>query len=100
MSSVTEITNVNEQTAFINGHDSCVIFFGSIRCHHCRDMNDVVADMAMTYPKVAFAHVEVTKVKVANVDGVPVFVGYRKQTPVDVVVGADPEALIQLVSSL
>lgn len=72
---VIEITNFNEHESFIANNEKVVLFFGSIRCPHCRNMGPVVEKMAEQYPTVAFGHIEVTEVE--NVNGVPVFVGYK-----------------------
>lgn len=100
MSHVAEITNYDQQTSFINNNPKGIIFFGSSRCHHCADMIPVVQDLSQKYPSVAFAHVETTKVKVDNVDGVPVFVAYKSSVPIDVLVGADDEKLRDIVHIL
>ena len=96
---MTEITSDYEEQQFINTHDRAVIFFGSQRCPHCRDMVPVIQDMIGKYPSVAFAHVEVTAVEVENVNGVPVFVGYRDRNPVDVIVGARVKAVTQMIET-
>lgn len=99
--SVVEITNYNQHESFINDNANAVIFFGSERCHHCVAITPVVKQLAGKYPNVKFGHVEVTKAKVQNINkGVPVFVGYRNHQPVDVVLGADEEGLVDLIESL
>lgn len=99
MSRVLEITNLQEHDSFIANNDLAVIFFGSDRCQHCRNMVPVVENLADQYPSVAFAHIEVTKVKVENIKGVPAFVGYKMGNPVDIVIGADPEQLIDMIET-
>lgn len=99
MSRVVDITNYDEHQSMITNNDRCVIFFGSRNCPHCRDMMRPYEDLAAKYPNVRFGHVEVTKVEVDNIDGVPVFVGYKMHVPVDTVLGADPKALTNMVQT-
>lgn len=95
---VAEITNFDQHQGLIANNDRVVIFLGSERCGHCRTMVPVVQKFARQYPNVAFGHVEITKVKTENVGPVPVFVGYRDHNPVDVVLGADNEALQGMIT--
>lgn len=96
---VIEITNFNEHESFIANNDKEVLFFGSIRCSHCHKMVPIVEKIAEQYPTVAFGHIEVTEVEVENVDGVPVFVGYKNQIPIDIVVGASPNKLTNMIEN-
>jgi thiol-disulfide isomerase/thioredoxin len=96
---VIEITNFNEHESFIANNKRAVIFFGSIKCGHCRNMVPVVGKMAEQYPTVAFGHIEITEVEVENVDGVPVFVGYKDQIPIDMVLGASPKTLTNMIET-
>lgn len=99
MSRVININNYNEHQAFISNNDRGVIFFGSVRCPHCRSMTSTFEDLAAKYRNVSFAHVEVSKVDVDNVDGVPVFVAYKSHVPVDVVLGANKESIIKMIET-
>lgn len=99
MSHITEITNDQEHDAFIANNTHAVIFFGSYKCHHCQSMTPIYQKLSDKYPQIAFAHVEVTKVHVDNLDGVPVFVGYRDHVPVDTVLGVDERALINMIET-
>jgi len=94
---VTEITNIEENDAFIANNPAGVIFFGSSSCPHCTRMVPMYKELYKKYPSVAFAHVEVNKVEVDNIKGVPVFVGYKNHVPVDSVVGESPESLIEMI---
>lgn len=96
---VIEITNSNENDSFIANNNKAIIFFGSIRCPHCRNMVPVFDKMAQQYPSIAFAHVEVTEVEVENINGVPVFVAYKNHIPVDSVVGASPQSLTKMIQT-
>jgi thiol-disulfide isomerase/thioredoxin len=99
MSRVFEITNFDEHEAFIANNDKAVIFFGSRGCPHCRNMVPIIEEMANKYKTVAFAHIEVSEVEVENVDGVPVFVGYRMHVPVGVVLGASPNKITNMIET-
>ena len=99
MSRVVEINNFNEHEAFINNNSRGVLFFGSMSCPHCHDMVQFVNDLSVKYPNVKFGPIEVSKVDVDNVDGVPVFVGYKSRQPVDVVLGARKNALEDMVKN-
>lgn len=97
--SVTEITNFDEHESFIANNDRAVLFFGSIVCSHCRAMAPIVEKLSKYYPTVKFAHIEVSEVKVENVEGVPVFVGYKYKTPVGKVLGSDQKMLINMIET-
>lgn len=99
MSRVAEITNFSEQESFIANNERAVLFFGSERCGHCRNMVPVIERMTTQYPSVAFGHVEVTRVKVDNVNGVPVFVNYLRKVPVNVIIGASPQELTSAIET-
>jgi len=98
MSGVVELTNYHDHDNFIDNNDKCIIFFGSQYCHHCHDMIPVFEQMAQDYPEIAFGHIEVTKVKVENIDGVPVFVIYKNKQPIDVVLGANKDKLLNIIN--
>lgn len=100
MPSVIEITNGPQHDSFINQNQRAMIFFGSERCGHCREMGPVYEQLARAYPSVAFAHVEVSRVKTENIDGVPVFVGYSNGAYVDMVLGAQRRELLSLITKL
>lgn len=97
MSNVIEITNSDESDLFIANNIRGIIFFGSVRCPHCRTMTPIYEELANKYASLAFAHVETSKVEVDNLDGVPVFVAYKDHVPIDTVIGARPEALTALI---
>lgn len=97
MSNVYEITDGPEHDAFINDNDKCMIFFGSAGCSHCRTMIPIYNKFVKKYPSVKFSHVEITKVTTKNIQGVPAFVGYKAHEPVDLVLGANPEAVEMMI---
>jgi len=73
------------------------MFFGSATCPHCKTMAPIVAKLAKKYPQIKFSHVEVSKVTVEDLDGVPCFIAFRDGTPIGKVEGADPEALENII---
>lgn len=99
MSEVVELNNYIDHDNFIDNNNKCVIFFGSQFCHHCHDMISVFEQLSKDYPSIAFGHIEVTKIKVENVDGVPVFVIYKNKTPIDLVLGANKDKLLNIIKT-
>lgn len=97
MAQVFEITNVVQHDSFIANNRSGVMFYGSKRCPHCRNMKPVIERMAQKYPSVAFSHVETTEVEVVHINEIPVFIGYKNGVPIDIVMGADSDGLTQLI---
>ena len=97
MSGVRELNSAQDFDAIIANNRIALIFYGSAKCGHCKSITPFVAELVTRYPSVAFGHVEVTKVKVEGIDGVPVFVVYKDQKPVDKLVGADQEGLVKLL---
>ena len=100
MSTVREITHMAEHDAFIKNNPSAVLFFGSNRCGHCKDITPFFGQLSKQYPNVAFGHVETTRVKTEGADAVPVFVGYKNGRPLPPVLGADEQGLKALVLRL
>ena len=94
---IVEITNSDESDSFIANNKLGVIFFGSMRCPHCKTMVPFFQTLADKYPSVGFAHVEVSLVDVNDIDGVPVFAGYKDQIPVASVLGASKDALVSMI---
>jgi thiol-disulfide isomerase/thioredoxin len=99
MYKVHEITDIQDHDSFIANNKNVIIFFGAEKCGHCRNMTVIFQQMCRDYPFIKFAHVEVTKVKSENVDGIPVFAGYKMHEPIDVIIGADPDAIINMIET-
>jgi len=99
MSRVVEITDSVQEEIFIRNNPRAVIFFGSAMCGHCRTMAPIYERLVNKYPTVANAHVETSRVKVTDLAGVPVFVGYKNGQPVDMVVGALENDLITMIET-
>lgn len=100
MSRITEITDIQEEAAFVANNLLAVIFFGSSGCSHCRHIAPIYERLPDRYPQVAFAHVETSLVEVDGLDGVPTFAAYKRGNPVDKLVGADERGLINMIESL
>lgn len=101
MDRIVELNNYEEHNNFINSNPSCVIFFGSQNCGHCKNMVIPFEDLAEKYSNVGFAHVEVNKTPTIGTDnGVPIFVGYKNKQPFDQILGANNNALSTMVSKL
>ena len=99
MSRIIEINNFDEHEAFISNNERGIIFFGSVRCSHCRNITPVVEKLSVQYPSIRFGHVEVTEVDVENIKGVPVFVAYKMQVPIDVAIGPNAKSLATWVET-
>lgn len=97
--SIVEITNYTDHQNFIKDNERAVIFFGSKNCGHCTHIAPIFKTIAIEYPEIKFGHVEVTKVKTKNIDGVgvPQFVGYVRTVPVEVIVGASPDDIVAML---
>src|SRR5438132_8823209 len=101
MAQIVEITNGVQHQDFIRNNRAGVIFFGKSTCPHCQAMTPYFSELARRYSgRVKFGHVEVSRVEVKDIDGVPVFVVYRNGAPVDRVVGEDKDGLRNLIDSL
>lgn len=99
-STMTEIISVEQYDNFVHKNNKCLVFYGSEGCGHCQHIKPKVYQLVKQYPNIKFAHIEVTKVHVDNLDGVPIFVGFHDGTAVDKVEGADEHALIDLLNNL
>lgn len=100
MSRVLEVTESDDQQKVLKSSPKVVVFYGSKRCPHCVDMEDVFENLSRKYRKVLFVHVETTQIKVDNITGVPVFDIYRNGEMIDAIMGARKEALQEAVARL
>lgn len=100
MNRVTELKTANEQRNFCGSATHVVIFYGSSKCGHCKVMGPIYDELPQQYPNIKFAHVETSRVKVDNIDGVPVFVLYEEGEPVQKIVGARRDELMNLIESI
>lgn len=100
MSRVVEISDMEEESSFITSNPSAIIFFGSVRCSHCRAIAPIYEKLSQKYGNVAFGHVETSLVEVNDLAGVPTFAAYKGAVPVDKLVGASEKGLISLIESL
>ena len=89
-----ELSSSADQKKFKSDNKLALIFFGSMYCPHCMDMKPLVEDYVTIHENIAFAHVEVSGVKVENIPGVPIFAGYVNGVFYDEVVGADVVVIV------
>lgn len=97
---IHEIEDGEMQDEFVARYPNSIIFIGSQNCGHCEHIKPFFEDLVIRYPRIAFAHVETTRVKVDGVKGVPTFVAYKSGYPFAVVVGADEDKLNELCREL
>jgi thiol-disulfide isomerase/thioredoxin len=101
MASIFEIKTASDSQSFVKNNPRGIIFYGSKTCGHCIAMKPYINEMAAKYPKIAFAHVEVSEVKVDKLgSGVPVFIGYYKGKAVDKVVGANKSGVAKMIAKI
>ena len=60
-------------------------------------MTPIYQQLAHKYNSVVFGHVETSRVDVENLNGVPAFVAYKDSQPVEMVLGARREALVDMI---
>jgi thiol-disulfide isomerase/thioredoxin len=97
---MTEIISAQDLDKFTASHPRAVVFYGSVSCGHCRSITPLVNQLVGEYPTVSFAHCETSRIDVTNLEGIPTFIGYRDNQPVQRVLGADPDSLVDMVMSL
>ena len=95
--SITELNGNEEYDRFLQQHQYSLIFFGSDSCPHCHEIAPFVEELAHNYPQLAVAHIEVTRVEVKGLPGVPVFLLYQGRQVIGTQVGADEEKLWALL---
>lgn len=100
MSVFTEITDAAGLDRFTAAHNRALVFYGSKGCGHCRAITPLVQQLVSEYPTVSFAHCETSQVDVDGLEGVPTFIGYRNNQPIQRVLGADADELVDMVSNL
>ena len=96
----TPITDYTAFTNFINQHPKSIIMYTRQGCRYCTQMFPVVDEYQRSYSQVAFAMLDINTMPIDDLQGAPTFVGYRYGQPVNVVVGADPNGLRELIHSL
>lgn len=95
--SITELNSSEQYDRFVQQNQNILIFFGMHSCGHCVQAQRFVQEIAQDYPELAVAHVEVSKVKVKGLTGVPAFLLYRDGQITGSQMGADEDGLYQLV---
>lgn len=103
---MVEITDLTSYDKFISTNKKCLVFFGSERCPHCRNIKPKINQLVNQYPNVKFCHIEVTN-ETYNIipsqyqqSGLPLFICYKDTVLVDTVIGGDEGAVIKMIENL
>jgi len=101
-----EINDSYNYNKFLTTNEKCVVFFGSQKCPHCRNITPIIKNMVNQYPKIRFCHIEVT-MQTANLipnqykqSGLPVFLFYKNNILLDDVIGANEQAISLMIEQL
>ena len=103
MVEINDLTNYNK---FISTNKKCLVFFGSERCPHCRNIKPKIQQLVNEYPNVKFCHVEVTMQTVDLIPvqyqqvGLPLFICYKDSVLVNTVIGEDEKGVITMLQNL
>ncbi len=101
MSKVIEITSCKQHDNIIDNNDKVVIFFGYSGCGACMVSKPIFDDLSLKYPNITFAHVESSKLQCVNIDdGVPQFIFYKNQQPIEQVLGMREDMMDDILKSL
>jgi thiol-disulfide isomerase/thioredoxin len=99
-----EIGTYQELQRFIEINKNVVVFIGSLKCGHCRNIHPEIVKLTPRYNHIKFVHIEVSKFdrmeKVNISQGVPVFDFYKNGIYNSRVEGADLDAIINKINSL
>jgi thiol-disulfide isomerase/thioredoxin len=99
-----EIRTYQELQRFIEINKNVVVFIGSSKCGHCRNIHPEIVKLTQKYNHIKFVHIEVSKFdrmeKLNISQGVPVFDFYKYGQYNSRVEGADLDAIINKINSL
>jgi thiol-disulfide isomerase/thioredoxin len=99
-----EIRTYQELQRFIEINKNVVVFIGSLKCGHCRNIHPEIIKLTQKYNNIKFVHIEVSKFdrmeKLNISQGVPVFDFYKNGIYNSRVEGADLDAIITKIQSL
>ena len=99
-----EIRTYQELQRFIEINKNVVVFIGSSKCGHCRNIHPEIVKLTQKYNHIKFVHIEVSKFdrmeKLNISQGVPVFDFYKYGQYNSRVEGADLDAIINKIQSL
>jgi hypothetical protein len=99
-----EIRTYQELQRFIEINKNVVVFIGSLKCGHCRNIHPEIVKLTPRYNHIKFVHIEVSKFdrmeKLNISQGVPVFDFYKNGIYNSRVEGADLDAIINKINSL
>ena len=99
-----EIRTYQELQRFIEINKNVVVFIGSLKCGHCRNIHPEIIKLTQKYNHIKFVHIEVSKFdrmeKLNISQGVPVFDFYKNGIYNSRVEGADLDAIIRKIQLL
>ena len=99
-----EIGTYQELQRFIEINKNVVVFIGSLKCGHCRNIHPEIVKLTPKYNHIKFVHIEVSKFdrmeKLNISQGVPVFDFYKNGIYNSRVEGADLDAIINKIQLL
>jgi len=99
-----EIVTYQELQRFIEINKNVVVFIGSSKCGHCRNIHPEIVKLTPRYNHIKFVHIEVSKFdsmeKLNISQGVPVFDFYKNGIYNFRVEGADLDAIIRKIQLL
>ena len=99
-----EIVTYQELQRFIEINKNVVVFIGSSKCGHCRNIHPEIVKLTPRYNHIKFVHIEVSKFdrmeKLNISQGVPVFDFYKNGIYNSRVEGADLDAIIRKIQLL
>jgi len=84
---VLEITSIDHLDQVLH-HDVAVVTFGATWCAPCRDFLTVLKGLAVVYPKVVFAKVDIDKVPCMGIRQVPTTKVFVREEHVKTYVGS------------
>jgi len=103
---MTEITDQTNFNKFISTNKKCLVFFGSEKCPHCRNIKPKIQQLVKEYPTIKFCHIEVTS-KTSGIipsqyrqSGLPLFICYNNGSLLDTVIGEDEQGVINMLEEL
>lgn len=105
-SAMIEINDINTYNKFVSNNKKCLVFFGSEKCPHCRDIKPYIIQMSNQYPSIKFCHIEVSNKtydiipKQYQNSGFPLILCYKDSKLVDNVLGADKEGISTMIQNL
>lgn len=104
---MTELNTMDSLNEFISSNKNGVIFFGSEKCPHCRNIKPYIQDLEIKYKQATFKHVEIksenqkmipSQCKDKNGEwGLPLIVFYKNGKISNYVMGANREEINNMI---